>query len=88
MVSCYGQIVPVQPLGHVVVFPAPAPVLVGEAVDNLEVLDTHGRDSAKESLVRQLVVELVNSHRHVARLGRAGVEITIVLNKEVNIVEH
>ena len=87
LVSRNGQIVPGQPLGHVVVLSAPAPVLVGEPIDDLKVFDAHGGDPTEESLVRELVLELVHSHRHVTRQTRTGVEIPIVLSEEVNIME-
>ena len=73
------QLVAGQPLGHVVVLPAPAPVLVGEPVDQLEMSHAEGGDAAKQIFVGQFVLELVHGHRHVAGLVRAGVEITVVL---------
>ena len=75
-------------LGHVVVLPAPAPVLVGEPVDEVEMFDSEGCGPSEDPVVWQLVVELVHGHRHVSRLAGTGVEVTVVLWYEVNIVEH
>ena len=44
-----------QPLGHVIVLPAPPPVLVGEPVHQGEVEDTQGTDPTKQPGVGQLV---------------------------------
>ena len=79
LVPRYWEFVTDQPLGHVIVLPAPAPVLVGEPVDQVEVLDTHGGDATKQIFVGQQVLKLVHRYRHVSRLVRAGVEITVVL---------
>ena len=87
LISGYSEVVLCQPLGHVIILPSPAPVLVGEAIDGLEMLDGDGGDSTKQSLVRELVVELIHSHGHVTRHGGAGVEVPVVLRQEVNVVE-
>ena len=82
------QLVAGQPLGHVIILPAPAPVLVGESVHQFELLHTEGGDSTEEISVWQLVLKLVHRYRHVAGLLWAAVEITIVLRQQVDIVEH
>lgn len=41
--------------------------------DLSEMLHHHGRDAAKDVVVRQPVEEAVNGHRHVARLHRTVV---------------
>ena len=75
-------------LGHVVVLPAPAPVLVGEPVDEVEMFDSEGCGPSEDPVVWQLVVELVHGYRHVSRLAGTGVEVTVVLWYEVDIVKH
>ena len=76
-----------DPLGHVVVLPSPPPEQVGESVQFLELIGPDGGDPSEYLLVRQLVLELVHGHRHVARLVWAGVEIPVVLREQINIVE-
>ena len=44
--------------------------------------------TSEEGGVGHEVVELVHGHRHVERLFRTGVEVTVVLGNEVNIVKH
>ena len=88
LVSCDGQIIPFQPFGHIVVLSPPAPVLVGKPVDNLELVHSHSRDSTKQTLVWQLVLELVHGHRHMARLPGTRVEISVIFRQQVHVVEH
>ena len=88
LVPRHLEVVPPHSPVHVVVLPAPPPELVGEAVNEVEMFDADGRDSSKYSFIRQLVVKLVHGHRHVSRLAGTGVEVTVVLWYEVNIVEH
>ena len=76
-----------DPLGHVVILSSPAPEHVGESVQSPELIGPDSGDSSEYLFVRQLVLELVHGHRHVAGLVRAGVEITVVLGQEVDIVE-
>ena len=85
------EVVHSQPPSHVVVLATPAPELVGEPVDEAEMSYADGSDSSEVVLVWQCVVKLVHGHRHVAGLAGTpgtGVEVTVVLRYEVNIVEH
>ena len=87
LVPRHLEVVPPHSPVHVVVLPAPPPELVGEPVDEVELPDTDGRDSSEGVLVEKIVIVTANPHCHVARLGRTGVEVTIVLRQQVNIVE-
>ena len=79
VVSRQFQFIFIDPNVKIIVLSSPAPVLVGEPVDQVEVLDTHGGDATKQIFVGQQVLKLVHRYRHVSRLVRAGVEITVVL---------
>ena len=49
-----------------------------------ELLRLHGRNAAKDGFVRQLVLELVYGHRHVAGLQRAVIQVpTHTTNNEI-----
>ena len=56
-----------DPERHVVVFAAPTPKLIGEAVETLEGVAVHGAHAAEELRIGQFVVEGVDGGAHVSR---------------------
>jgi len=87
LVSGYFELMVEDTSVHVVVLPAPAPELVRVPVQPPEVVDGEGGDTAEKVLVGQLVIELVHGHGHVTRLGRARVQVPVVLWKQVDVVK-
>ena len=69
----------VNPLGHVVVLPSPAPEQVGETIDSLELVHRQGGHSAEYVIVGESVEKAVDADGHVSGLDGAGVEVPVVL---------
>ena len=76
-----------DPLGHVVILSSPAPEHVGESVQSPELIGPDSGDSSEYLFVRQLVLELVHGHGHVAGVVRTVVQVPVVLGQEINVVE-
>ena len=87
LIASHLQSVVCNPLRHVVILPSPAPKLIGKPVEFSKLLDANSSNSPEDGLVGKLVLELVNRHGHVPGLGRAGVEITVILREKIYIME-
>ena len=72
---------------HVIILTAPAPELVGVAVDPQKMILQQGGHPPKVGRVGQLVRELIQGHRHVPRLLGAGVHVPVIIRQHVHVME-
>jgi len=86
-IPTYEQLFQPQSVCHVVIFPAPTPEQVGEAIDSPELVHSHGRDAAEDVVIRKSVEEGIDADGHVTWLDRTRVQVPIIFWKQIHVME-
>ena len=54
----------------------------------LELVDSHSTNPAKDIIVGKSIEKAINGNGHMSRLDWAGVQVSVVLRQQVNIMEN